>query len=58
MLREKTVIPSPKPVRPDLKREKDHTDEKIQSTTSPQKSQQLKPFNYFEPEQPRQGISL
>ncbi len=57
MLREKVGIPADEPVRPDLKQEKDHADEKIQRATSPGESQQLKPFNYFEPEQPRQGIS-
>jgi ATP-dependent exoDNAse (exonuclease V) alpha subunit len=56
MLREE--VPAPEPVRPDLKQEKDHDDQKIHPTTSPGKSQQLKPFSYFEPEQPRQGISL
>jgi hypothetical protein len=58
MLREKTAISSPESLHPDLKQEKVHAHEKIQPTTSPRKSQQLKPFNYFEPEPPRQGISV
>jgi conjugative relaxase-like TrwC/TraI family protein len=58
ILREKATIPPPEPLRPDLKREKGHPAKKVQPTVSPRESHQMKPFNYLEPERPRQGISI
>lgn len=58
MLREKIPIPVPEPLCPAMKPEKEHVAEKVQATTSPRESQNMKPFNYFEPGRPRQGISL
>jgi hypothetical protein len=58
MLRERVAIPSSEPLRPDFKREKVHPAKKVQPTVSPRESPQIKPFNYFEPEQTRGGISI
>jgi conjugative relaxase-like TrwC/TraI family protein len=58
LLREKVGISAPEPVRPDLKHEKDHPAEKVRATESPEEIPRIKPFNYFEPEPPRQGISI
>ncbi|MCE0497397.1 MAG: AAA family ATPase [Methylacidiphilales bacterium] len=58
LLREKISIPEPESLRPAMKPEKEHSAEKVQAKESPDESQQMKPFIYFEPEHPRQGISL
>jgi conjugative relaxase-like TrwC/TraI family protein len=58
MLRKKVTIPVPEPVHPVIKPEKEHPAEKIRPTESPKENPQKKPFNYFEPERPNQGISL
>jgi conjugative relaxase-like TrwC/TraI family protein len=54
MLREKADESIP----PDLKQKKDHPGGKIRPAVVPRQNQQIKPFVFFEPDQPRQGISL
>jgi hypothetical protein len=54
MLREKGV----KSIPPDLKQEKEHPGEKNRPAAVPRQNQQINPFEFFEPGQPRQGISL
>jgi hypothetical protein len=58
ILRQKIPIPVPEPIRPDLKRERQQSVKKVHHTASPRESHQRKPFNYFQPERPRRGISL
>jgi hypothetical protein len=57
MLRDRVAIPSSESLAPDLKHKKDPA-QKIKPTESPSKSYQNKPADNFEPERPRQGISL
>jgi hypothetical protein len=56
MLRERAEVPVAEPTHPDLKQAKEHPSEKIQPKSSP--AQKTSPFNFFEPERPRQGISI
>jgi conjugative relaxase-like TrwC/TraI family protein len=58
ILRERTKESSSEPERQDLKQEKEHPTEKIKPTVPSQRSQQLKPFDDFEPKQIRRGISI
>ena len=58
ILREKATIPPPEPLGQDLKREKEDPAKKVQAKESPHESPHVKPFNYFKPDRPRQGISL
>ncbi len=58
MLREKEAIPTTQPLPPDTERKKEHPVEKIQPAESPKESRKLKPFNCFEPERTRRGISI
>jgi hypothetical protein len=52
MLCEKVSIPVPEPASPATK------PEKVRPTESRKESPQIKPFNYFELERPKGGISL
>jgi hypothetical protein len=56
MLRVNVVAPSAEQIDSDLKRENEHHGNKIQPTGPAQQSQQMNPFNFSEPERPRQGI--
>jgi conjugative relaxase-like TrwC/TraI family protein len=58
MLRQKAANLSTEPSSPDLTSRKEQVDEKLQPTEKPKESPRLEPFNYSEPERPRQGISL
>ncbi len=58
VLREKIPIPVPEPLRPAMKPKNEHVAVKVHPTESAHESPSMKPSNYFEPEQPKRGISL
>jgi len=58
ILREKIPVPAPEPLRPAMKPKNEHVAVKADPTESAHEGPQMKPFNYFKPERPRQGMSI
>jgi hypothetical protein len=58
LMREKIPIPVPESLRPAMKPKKEYVAVKVHPTESAHESPRMKPFNYFEPDHPKHGISI